>query len=42
LRLKNFEHPSRFRSMLVVTPHDNERIIYTMRQHNYREVSLFF
>ncbi|KKU51557.1 MAG: hypothetical protein A3H69_05500 [Candidatus Sungbacteria bacterium RIFCSPLOWO2_02_FULL_47_9] len=37
-RLKNFDHPSRFRSMLVVTPHDNDRIIYIMRQHEYREV----
>lgn len=37
-RLKNFEHPSRFRSMLVVTPYDNERIICVMRQHEYREI----
>jgi hypothetical protein len=41
-RLKNFEHPSRFRSMLVVTPYDNERIIYTMRQHGYRDISESF
>src|SRR3989338_6756647 len=39
-RLKNFEHPSRFRSMLVVTPFDNDRIIYIMRQHEYREVGV--
>ena len=37
-RLKNFGHPSRFRSMLVVTPFDNDRINYIMRQHEYREV----
>lgn len=41
-RLKNFKNPSKFRSMLVVTPFDNERIISVMREHNYREVSHFF
>lgn len=38
-RLKNFTHPSRFRSMLVVAPFDNDRINYVMRQHEYREIS---
>lgn len=38
-QLKNFVTPSKFRSMLVVTPYDNERIIYVMRQHDYRDVS---
>ena len=37
-RLKNFHSPSRFRSMLVITPYDNERIIQIMRQHQYREI----
>lgn len=41
-QLKNFVTPSKFRSMLVVTPYDNERIIYIMRQHNYRDVSCSF
>lgn len=39
-RLKNFAHPSRFRSMLVVTPFDNDRINYVMKQHKYREVGM--
>lgn len=41
-RLRNFVNPSRFRSMLVVTPSDNERIICIMREHEYREVSSCF
>lgn len=41
-RLKNFESPSRFRSMLVITPSDNERIIYLIRKHEYREISFAF
>ena len=40
-RLRDFNSPSKFRSMLVVTPFDNERIIYTMQQHRYREINLF-
>lgn len=39
-RLRDFDSPSKFRSMLVVTPFDNERIINTMQQHEYREISL--
>lgn len=41
-RLRNFATPSRFRSMLVVTPSDNERIIYIMRKHEYREITFSF
>lgn len=39
-RLKNFDNPSKYRSMLLVTPHDNDRIICIMRQHEYREIIL--
>ncbi|MDD5342073.1 MAG: hypothetical protein PHI73_01945 [Patescibacteria group bacterium] len=39
-RLRTFETPSRFRSMLVVAPFDNERIAHIMRQHCYREIDL--
>jgi len=39
-RISNFRHPSKFRSMLVIIPTDNERMTYTMRQHNYREVTM--
>ncbi|MFA6587646.1 MAG: hypothetical protein WCT08_01115 [Patescibacteria group bacterium] len=39
-RLKNFVIPSKFRSMLVVTPSDNDSIIHIMRQHQYREISI--
>jgi hypothetical protein len=39
-RLRNFAFPSMFRSMLVVTAADNERIIHIMRQHGYREIIL--
>lgn len=38
-QLRNFPKPNRFRSMLVVVPSDNERIIHIMQQYNYREVS---
>jgi hypothetical protein len=41
-RLRNFLHPSHFRSMIVVLPYDNERIIHVMEQHQYREVTEFF
>ncbi len=37
-RLRNFNKPSKFRSMLVVTTSDNERIIHVMKQHGYREI----
>ncbi len=39
-RLRQFHHPSRFRSMLVVAPRDNDRIIYLMQEHQWREVGL--
>ncbi len=39
-RLRNFTMPSKFRSMLVVTQFDNERIVHIMRQHDYREITL--
>lgn len=39
-RFKYFPLPSRFRSMLLVTPSDNERIIYIMRKHKYREIRI--
>lgn len=39
-RLRNYETPSRFRSMLVITPWDNERIISVMYQRQYREIAL--
>lgn len=38
-RLRNYERPSQFRCMLVVTRADNERIIHTLGQHQYREVT---
>ncbi|MDD5294997.1 MAG: hypothetical protein PHP21_03720, partial [Patescibacteria group bacterium] len=41
-RLRNFDRPSQFRSMLVVLPIDNERIIHVLCQHKYREVTNFF
>jgi hypothetical protein len=41
-RLGKFDNPSRFRSMLVVVPEDNEKICRTMIQHDYRDVSSFF
>jgi len=39
-RLRKFPHPSRFRSMIVITPFDNNLIINTMHQHQYREIFL--
>ena len=41
-RLRNFERPSQFRCMLVVTPCDNERIIQVLQQHQYREITHSF
>lgn len=41
-RLKNYESPNKFRSMLVVMPSDNERLNYIMTQYKYREVTKFF
>jgi len=41
-RLRNFKHPSRFRSMIVVVPYNNERIIHVLEQHEYREITHFF
>ncbi len=41
-RLRNFKHPNRFRSMIVVVPYDNERIIHILEQHQYREITKFF
>ncbi len=41
-RLRNFDHPSRFRSMIVIVPYDNERIIHILEQHQYREITHFF
>ncbi len=41
-RLRNFNHPSLFRSMIVVVPYDNERIVHILEQHRYREITKFF
>ncbi|MEK7087704.1 MAG: hypothetical protein AAB891_00250 [Patescibacteria group bacterium] len=41
-RLRNFPRPSQFRCMLVVTRHDNERVIQILQQHQCREVTNFF
>lgn len=41
-RLRNFERPSQFRCMMVVVRADNERVIHTLRQHLYREVTTYF
>ncbi|MDD5032258.1 MAG: hypothetical protein PHR36_04440 [Patescibacteria group bacterium] len=41
-RLRNFDRPSQFRSMLVVLPCDNERIIGVLLQLQYRDVTNFF
>lgn len=38
-QLRNFLTPNRFRSMLVVMPDDNERMIHVMQKYNYREVT---
>lgn len=38
-RLRNYHNPSKFRSMLVVTPYDNELVVHIMRQYRYREVT---
>ncbi|PIT90530.1 MAG: hypothetical protein COU22_01655 [Candidatus Komeilibacteria bacterium CG10_big_fil_rev_8_21_14_0_10_41_13] len=39
-RLRPFDNPSKFRSMLVVTPASNERMLFTMRQRDFREIIL--
>jgi len=39
--LRRLPSPNKFRGMLVVTQADNERIIYTMRKHQYREITDF-
>ncbi len=36
--LSRHQNPSRYRSMLVVTPHDNERVANLMVQRGYREI----
>ena len=41
-RLRNFEHPRRFRSMLVVMRSDNEIMGHIMQKHCYREVGGLF
>jgi hypothetical protein len=41
-RLKNFDIPSRFRSMLVVTPDDNDQVIINMQKHRFRDVTHVF
>lgn len=41
-RLRNFERPSQFRCMLIVTRCDNERIIHILQQHQYREITNSF
>ncbi len=41
-RLRNFKHPNRFRSMIVVVIFDNERILHILEQHQYREITGFF
>ena len=37
-RLRNFDQPNKFRSMLVITPFDNASIVHIMMQHAYREI----
>ena len=39
-RLRNFDEPNKFRSMLVVIPADNVSMIQIMRQRAYREIRL--
>jgi hypothetical protein len=41
-RLKNYDSPNKFRSMLAVVPKDNERLNYIMTQHQYRNVTKYF
>ncbi len=41
-RLRVYDHPSQFRCMLVVIPSDNERVINTLEEHQYREVTNSF
>ena len=41
-RLRNFDMPSRFRSMLVITQSDNDRVVNIMRRHDYLEIDLTF
>jgi len=41
-RLRTFKRPSQFRSMIVVAPYDNERIIHVLEQHQYREITHYF
>jgi hypothetical protein len=41
-RLRAYKRPSQFRSMLVVLPSDNERIIHVMLELQYREVTRAF
>jgi len=41
-RLRYHDRPSKFRSMIVVCPADNDFIIHTMLQHRYREITLHF
>jgi len=38
-RLRDFDRPSHFRAMIVITLFDNETIINNMRRKNYKEVS---
>lgn len=38
-RMKNIAMPSRFRTILVVAPADNEKIHHIMARHEYRDVS---
>jgi hypothetical protein len=38
-RLRDFDRPSHFRAMIVITFFDNETIINNMRRKNYNEVS---
>ena len=41
-RLRHYKRPNQFRCMIVVLPYDNERIIYVLQQHQYREVTHCF
>jgi len=41
-RLRYHDHPSKFRSMIVIASANNEFIMQAMLKHGFREISMFF
>jgi hypothetical protein len=40
--LKTLDNPSKFRSMILVTTDDNDRVKNIMQRYNFRELDGFF